>query len=208
MEELIALLFGTGDDAKETLSPDEAKAALKGKKYVDLSAGEYVAKKKFDTAETKREEAETALQKLKDAGDGDEGLKAQITTLEREKSDAIIRAEAAERALGNATEKLTASESAKLVLEKAGHLSPKLQRTLLEDARKLVTDEFDFASAIDKAIADDSDYAPPAGDDPKKPPTKVTSGNPPKGVDAPVDDDEAFAAFETASGTKDDAAAE
>lgn len=190
--DFIKLLFGTGDDAKTTLTPDEVSAAIKGMKLIDLSEGEYVAKEKFETADAKRKAVEADLKKLKDAGDGDEGLKSQIATLEREKAEAITRAEAAEKDLTTASTQVLAAQRADVVREKAGHLPAKMQRLLREDAEKLVTDEFDFAAAVDKVVADDEDYAAPADDG--KPTKKVSTGGSTKARES--DEDEATAAVD------------
>lgn len=181
MLDIVKMLFGEGDDAKESVTPEDVKAAVKGTKLIDLSEGGYVSVEKFKDAEAKRDEFKAKLAEL-DGKEGDEALKSQIATLTKDLDTMERRAKDAEDKVDSVSEKAMAAEQRLLVAQKAGHLSSKLQRLLAEDAAKLVTDEFDFAAALDKAMADDDDYAAPnAEEDDGAKSRSVRFGDEPKG---------------------------
>lgn len=184
-------LFG---DA-ESLTLDEFEAKVAGKKLVDLTEGEYVSKEKFDKAEKAKKDAIAELTDLKAATDGDDGLKRQLDTANNQLAEAVKRAEAAEG-------KAAKAERMEAIRTKAPHLSAKLARTLYDDALALMSDDTDFAEAIEKAIEADADYAPASDDGGKQPPVRMKSGNPGQG--APDTPDPNAAAFAKGLGITDE----
>jgi hypothetical protein len=180
-------LFGD----KDSLTLDELVKATASMKLVDLNEGLYVGKDKFEASEAKAKKAKDAadaataeLADVKKAAEGDGGTEAQIKALnERLETESKARQDAESRA----TRKEREATVSKFVA------SPKLQRTLLDDAIALMDDGTDFDAAVAKAIAADPDYAPKVEDDEASKPVRLGMGKAPTGK--PADPDVALEAF-------------
>lgn len=160
-------LLGEGD----SFTIEQIEKAVSGMKLTDLSEGGYVSKDKFDkrekTAKDRIEELEGELKELKDAGEGDEALKARIKTLEADLKTAKSETEKAEEDAKEKSKALTSKEHESAIAKKAGHLNEKMQRLVLEDAEKLVSDTVEFDAALAKVLKDDPDYAEADTNQPK-----------------------------------------
>lgn len=166
---------------KESLSLSELEKALEGKKLVDLSEGGYVSKEKFDDEARKAkkvlDEAKAAeatarkeLDELKRKTEGEDGLEGQLKKLADANAELAKRLDAADAAVLRANRE-------KLVATKVSN--PKLAKLALIEAEALVSDDLDFAAALDKVIADDKEYTAPAA--------TVKTGDAPKGEPLPDD---------------------
>lgn len=80
-----------GDAYKDGMTLEEVDAALKDKKLVDLSTGEYVAKGKYDTLETKYQNLKSEHEQVKEQTKDYETLKAKNEAYEAEKQDADFK---------------------------------------------------------------------------------------------------------------------
>jgi hypothetical protein len=156
---------------KDSLTIEELQAAIGERKLVDLSEGGYVAKAKYDadTAKATKDarDAKNALDEAKAKTDGDGGLNAQL-------ADLTAKFEAAEKARLEASDKLAKKERLELATSKIG--DKKLARLAAIDAEALVSDDLDYAAALDKVIADDPDYAKNDNDDTHKPSIRLRTG--------------------------------
>lgn len=88
MENIKELL---GESYKEGMTLEEVDKALEGKKLVDLSTGEYVAKGKYDTLETKYKNLQAEHEQVKEQTKDYETLKAKNEAYEAEKQDAEFK---------------------------------------------------------------------------------------------------------------------
>ena len=140
----------------KALTYDELSAKVTEKKFkvVDVAAGQYVDKSKYDRLSGEHETAKTSAADFKKkyeeqvkALDGDDGLKKQIETL---KGD-LEKAQTGEKA---ASEKLTARERLDVAMGKVGG-DKKLARLLVLDASEKLSDKVDFDAAIDAVIKAD-----------------------------------------------------
>jgi hypothetical protein len=178
MEELVKRLFGE----KDSLTIDEFTKAATGLKLYALADGGYVKEEKFQTEADKLKKANDELKALREATDGDEGLKRQVATLTEQLTTANT-------ALTDTGSRLTAAERTALVADKAAYLAPKMRRMLIEDAKALTSETVDFSTALDKVLAEDADYAAPAPSDDGTPaPVIFASGAPTTGKPATAED--------------------
>lgn len=88
MQNLKTLL---GDAYKEGMTLEEVDKALEGKKLVDLSTGDYVAKAKYDNLETKHKNLQSELEQVKEQTKDYETLKAENDTFKAEKEDRELK---------------------------------------------------------------------------------------------------------------------
>ena len=185
-------LFGDAD----SLTLEQFKAKLAGRKVVDLADGDYVGKEKFDAEVKKAKEAAKAaadeLADLKAATDGDDGLRKQLDAAVARADLAVKERDDALRERDGVTVRLTSAERAARVSEKVP--DRRFARLALLDAEALVTDEVDFDTALDKVLADNPDYAP-APDEDGKTPIRVDTGAPNPGKPPAKAEDKDLAAF-------------
>jgi hypothetical protein len=167
-------LFGT-----DPLTFEQFEEKTKGLKLVDLNEGGYISKEKY-TADVKKhkdnaDKLTADLNDLKNATDGDDGLKNQVASLTKERDDAVKERD---------TLAAKFERDARVAKAKEKVSSEKLARLAVLDAENLVGDDMDFDAALDKVIADDPDYS---GKDEKKPVGKFSTGKETKGEPANPD---------------------
>lgn len=80
-----------GDAYKEGMTIAEVEAALSGKKLVDLSTGNYVAKEKYDRLNTEHSELKTQYDEYKKGTSDFEAIKQEYDSLKAEKSENALR---------------------------------------------------------------------------------------------------------------------
>ena len=191
-------LFGDAD----SLTLEQFKAKLAGRKVVDLADGDYVGKEKFDAEVKKAKEAAKAaadeLADLKAATDGDDGLRKQLDAAVARADLAVKERDDALRERDGVAKRLTSAERAARVSAKVP--DRRFARLALLDAEALVTDEVDFDTALDKVLADNPDYAP-APDEDGKTPIRVDTGAPNPGKPPSAESDPFLERLESHTGT-------
>lgn len=80
-----------GDAYKEGMTLAEVETALSGKKLVDLSTGNYVAKEKYDRLNTEHSDLKTQFDEYKKGTSDFETIKQEYDTLKAEKADNDLR---------------------------------------------------------------------------------------------------------------------
>lgn len=80
-----------GSDYKEGMSLEDVDKALSNKKLVDLSTGDYVAKAKYDTLETKHKNLQAEFDQVKEQTKDYDKLKSENETFKSERASADLK---------------------------------------------------------------------------------------------------------------------
>jgi hypothetical protein len=152
----IKAIFGD----KDSLTLEEFKAATKDMTLLDNTDGGFVEKSKWERAEkaakdakAAKDTAEQALAERNKADESDDSPSKQLEALNK-------RLDEESKARQDAEARATRKEREAIVAKQVK--SSKLQRTLIDDAEKLMADDdsLSFEDAVAKAVDADDDYKP------------------------------------------------